>query len=390
MANEEHLKILMKGVEVWNGWREKNPDVVPDLSEADLQGVNLQQANLSKAILIEANLHEAKLSEAKLIKADFRQASLSYANLSEADLSGANLFGANLIKANLYGSDLIKADLSDANLNGANLSEADLSTADLSQANLSDANLNGAILGWADLTGADFSRANISDAELTGANLIKADLSDADLRGTSGYRLNESFIRGTRFSSGTKDPWSVLRRVYTGPRFFILLMLLLIFFIPLIAKTTFWVGISRTEEVLRDVSSALDSLSKPLSALEQQEIKEAVDAALEKLDRYVPGQKAGWKKYRVAQLVIGWDRGLWNLILTLLLIAYNGLRGYLTIRVSTLRDEEERSGCSPAVDEYSGLYKGDRVARIMLVIAVFSFCWNAWYWLSQEVWLPVW
>lgn len=34
MANQEHLDIVKQGVEVWNQWREENPDVRPDLSDA--------------------------------------------------------------------------------------------------------------------------------------------------------------------------------------------------------------------------------------------------------------------------------------------------------------------------------------------------------------------
>lgn len=32
MANEEHLKIIKQGVEVWNRWREENPASGADLS----------------------------------------------------------------------------------------------------------------------------------------------------------------------------------------------------------------------------------------------------------------------------------------------------------------------------------------------------------------------
>ena len=37
MANEEHLKILKQGVEVWNKWRNANPEIKPNLDKADIQ-----------------------------------------------------------------------------------------------------------------------------------------------------------------------------------------------------------------------------------------------------------------------------------------------------------------------------------------------------------------
>jgi hypothetical protein len=41
VADEEHLKIIRQGVDVWNEWRKKNPELIPDLS-----GANLAEANL--------------------------------------------------------------------------------------------------------------------------------------------------------------------------------------------------------------------------------------------------------------------------------------------------------------------------------------------------------
>jgi len=67
MANEEHVKILKQGVEVWNKWREENPDVIiPDLSGANLSGAILREADLSEADLIRANLRGAILRGAIL------------------------------------------------------------------------------------------------------------------------------------------------------------------------------------------------------------------------------------------------------------------------------------------------------------------------------------
>ena len=37
MANDEHVALLKQGVAGWNGWREKNRDILPDLSGADLK-----------------------------------------------------------------------------------------------------------------------------------------------------------------------------------------------------------------------------------------------------------------------------------------------------------------------------------------------------------------
>jgi predicted secreted protein len=34
MADEEHLKILRQGVDVWNEWRRKNPELLPKVEVA--------------------------------------------------------------------------------------------------------------------------------------------------------------------------------------------------------------------------------------------------------------------------------------------------------------------------------------------------------------------
>ena len=61
MANEEHLKILLSGVERWNEWREQNREIRPDLSNANLSGTNLSGANLlnSKNIFLEVKRRKA-------------------------------------------------------------------------------------------------------------------------------------------------------------------------------------------------------------------------------------------------------------------------------------------------------------------------------------------
>ena len=116
MANEEHLKILKRGVEAWNKWRAKNPIIKVDLSGADLlrealYGANFGGANLSGISLGEGVLLRANLSKANLSKAELAGVNLTWANLSKADLTGADLAGVNLTGAVLGGAILNKAEL---------------------------------------------------------------------------------------------------------------------------------------------------------------------------------------------------------------------------------------------------------------------------------------
>jgi len=109
MANQEHLKILKKGVVAWNEWREKNPTTVPDLSDVNLERLSFSGYNLNEAQLFLARLRMADLSFANLHNAVLNAADLAWADLEQADLKGARLAGANLSGANLRDVDLTNA-----------------------------------------------------------------------------------------------------------------------------------------------------------------------------------------------------------------------------------------------------------------------------------------
>ena len=51
MADEEHLQIIRQGVDVWNEWRHDNPELIPNLSGADLSEADLCEAYLTMADL---------------------------------------------------------------------------------------------------------------------------------------------------------------------------------------------------------------------------------------------------------------------------------------------------------------------------------------------------
>ncbi|MHB1463156.1 MAG: pentapeptide repeat-containing protein [Armatimonadota bacterium] len=162
MADERQLEILNQGVDVWNDWRGKNPGVVVDLMNAELNGKVLSSVNLKHANLIGAELNGADLSEA-----DLREARLNVADLSTANLLGANLSGAYLLFVHLNGADLAGADLSGAYLEKADMQETHLYKANLSGANLTDASLIGADLTGVDITGATLIGANLGITNVT-------------------------------------------------------------------------------------------------------------------------------------------------------------------------------------------------------------------------------
>ena len=88
MADQEQLNLLRQSVEVWNQWREENPDIMPDLFGANLNNSNIAKVNFSRTYLVEASL---------------KVANLSGANLSIATLVGTNLSGATLVDCSIYG-----------------------------------------------------------------------------------------------------------------------------------------------------------------------------------------------------------------------------------------------------------------------------------------------
>lgn len=124
MANEEHLNILKQGIEVWNRWREANPEIQPNLEGTNLFSANLIEANFSRTNFSDADLSEVNLSRANLSRTELFRTNLSRANLEEAGLYRANLIAANLSGVNLHKANILVAYFNNANLNEANFSEA--------------------------------------------------------------------------------------------------------------------------------------------------------------------------------------------------------------------------------------------------------------------------
>lgn len=206
MANEEQIDLLKQGVDVWNIWRENNPDSIIDLSDVklidvELKNINLSGADLSGANLSGADLRKADLScsvlckHAKFIGADLSGANLYKAQLRVAILHKANCQDANCVKSFFDRASLTQANFKRADLSGAYLCEANLSGADFTGAKLREANFHEAILSQIMRFGLD--RAKFSNADLSRVNFVNANLSKFDL---SNSDLSEAFLGGANIT----------------------------------------------------------------------------------------------------------------------------------------------------------------------------------------------
>ncbi len=175
-SNPEHIAILKQGVEVWNKWREKNPNVFVNLENMDLSGIDLSKANL------------------KLV------------SFWMSNLKGANLNRCNAEKTKFWGANLEGVDLFDSYLKGTRFYGA---------------NLKGAKLAKADLENAEFQGADLENAQLWEANLRKAILPGANLRGTNLERVNmeETYVSGVKFNRKTRCEGIRARTCYGSPLF---------------------------------------------------------------------------------------------------------------------------------------------------------------------------
>ena len=270
-------------------------------------------------------------------------------HFEHARLNDVDLEKVRFLKAHLENAWLINANLKNAWLSNATLENANLCGANLEKALLMETNLKNAIL---------------SGANLTGAQLKHANLNGADVRGATGIIFDSNRVDRLRIEGKAPDPWSVLRRNYTGPRFFIHILLLVAFLLPYIGKAI----------VLTSISNGMVLIDKTLSAI-------PTDISTDTL----------LKKKAAVWILMGFTNDN-NIIITFyfviiawMMIAYNIFRYILATKVSDLREAEDRSKITPAKKEYLGLYRLHRIANVFMYIGYGSLIIQIvrWLWVTQ-------
>lgn len=258
------------------------------------------------------------------------------------------------------------------------------------------------------------------------------------------YILDQTRIRDTNFHSRARDPWSVLRRNYTGSNMVFILLFTLLAFLPVAAKSVFWSGVSKLQEhaapvmlqavreihdavsdsrdlvqagwldeansMLREIdvaSLSLDDIGRIygvfvdgqsiFASLQQSEsLGDAQKHQLDEVEDWVQQGRAAARliapdgefrleRRRVVALVLGTKDGWLMVFLSALLIGYNLVRAFLTYQVGPLRDHTDQVGVSPAWDEYRYLWRFHRfISPILGIAIVFGL-----YRIAHSLWLPV-
>ena len=405
---ESELKDLLAAHELWLQGKKSRKDRI-DLRGLDLRGIDLSNAKLAHAFLTYSDLSQAVLSSADLSHAELVMVRFDEAILSGANLSNAFVVNASLINADFYGTkqstrrtvigpaNLVKVKLTVSDLSGANLARADLSETDLSGCKLNrtcltSANLSGATIQSATIKDSNFLLANLTQADFWGStfdnvNFKSANMDNTNFKNSKGsFFVDDNPIRGTRFSTRAMDPYSLLRRTYTGPMFFLALVLTTIAFLPFVFKAMAWSFVGAVE-------SRIDAyVGNTVAALETELPPNVVSHIRTTLDQLNPARSNQFVESRVWKIVIGWEEGnrYIAISITAILVIYNALRGWVTIQMSKLRDAEQRSQHSPARNEYERLFRvHSRFLNWFLYVALAVACFNGLLLLTATVYVPV-
>jgi uncharacterized protein YjbI with pentapeptide repeats len=196
MANPEHLAILKQGEQKWNRWRKAHPEIVPDLSWADLREIffsvwgnddEIYDTGLSvEATDLEEELVGIDISHAKLNGAKLDGGVFNWTILSESDLSDVSLAGASINWAHLEKVILRDASIGHANFYNVNLDGADLSGASLVNTAFRECSLRGTCFKGSYIQEVHFRETDLDEVDFGESEMLLCSFSDVDLRNAKG------------------------------------------------------------------------------------------------------------------------------------------------------------------------------------------------------------
>jgi hypothetical protein len=162
--------------------------------------------------------------------------------------------------------------------------------------------------------------------------------------------------------------------------------ILVCFLIPYGLRTAYWVSVSTTQGLTAEAVNRFEAKLRDITAspdLSAASDTHLVELVLQSLKKVVLCE--GCREVPLWQILLGMDQGLQGAALPIALLLYNLCRALLTWRVSLLRDEEERSGFAPALDEYARLKWLHRTYSVLIMVAGVSLVWHIVNWLTLPI-----
>ncbi|WP_425429615.1 pentapeptide repeat-containing protein [Dokdonella immobilis] len=335
--------MINSGVEEWNRWREDNRSVRPDLSGANLvlasvggdSKWDLTNCNLIGATfngLSQANLIKAELSDivvrGKVEYVDFSRCNMLNVDFSDVEFINCVFSGVKALECKFSGTKFLARE------GGADFPRS-------------------CTLESGVFSSCQFDGARLSDCKITNARFDMC-----DFRQAVGYQFDSNALKECTLSSNSNDDWSVLRRKYTGANMVFNLVLSAIFFAPWALDALRWSALNEFQmSAVRAVNSVRVELNGK-SRIDLTDFNALAEDILEKV--HSPGMEAclsqretsrfsdSGKCLEIWQVMLGVQLGWRAWLVACLLLCYNLTRLLVTWVVAPMRDEEARSGLTPA------------------------------------------
>ena len=203
MADEEHIKWLLEGVDAWND-RRNSQNFQPNFWSAHIYRAFQESGKLNRNG--KAPLYSYNLDDAIFVGADLRNVDFSQAKLRRVKFQGAYFFKTNFLQA----------DLTDAEFGIGNLGDANLSCTTLKRTDLVQIDLSGTDLTWSEFWKAklyEASNVDLHSIPRFGTNCTVSNVSDLIAKCFEIKRDSKDYIlyfRGERDCSWDLRP-SVMR-----------------------------------------------------------------------------------------------------------------------------------------------------------------------------------
>ena len=164
MADVDHIRLLCRGVAVWNKAR-ANAAFDPDLSHLEIRDAALRGADFRSVEFDGARLFNVDAQDALFREARLNGLRAHLATFARSDLASVEFKGADFTRSSFNHADLSGAVTFDLKVRHCDLRDARLAGAALEGAHFYNSDLAGAAFDHADLESATFKRVRI-DAEI--------------------------------------------------------------------------------------------------------------------------------------------------------------------------------------------------------------------------------